>query len=113
MNDSIQPYEQFVHVPAPAEPPLARPQPSGELGTEFAAPQTDCFVADDKAWRPQSLARRWSVYVAERESARRTKWNHPANRLLQRGDHIVPGTTMRSEAVTQMFSSAHEVNWRL
>src|SRR5690242_3392546 len=59
-----------------------------------------------KGWRPQSLAWRWSAYAAEREYARRTKWKHQANRLLQRGNDVVPGTTMRSEAARRTFSPA-------
>jgi hypothetical protein len=53
MNHSIQPYEHFVHEPVPAEPPSSATKFACELGTELAAPQTDCLVADDYSFGRQ------------------------------------------------------------
>jgi hypothetical protein len=49
MNGSVDPNKHFVDEPAPAKPLPMRSQLPDKIGAELAAPQSHCFVADDRA----------------------------------------------------------------
>ena len=69
--------------------------------------QPNGLFAHFRAWKPECLALRWYVCAAERESARRTKWKHQANRFIAAERPHVYLCGCPRELPSWIFSSPH------